>query len=197
MAVVNMSSLLPKLNAYVESAQGKQDINLAIREMTFSISTTRGSGGRSSGIRHSPDEIAAKFISTMLESARSAQGASARGGVLGSTAIDAISNFVAGTPAVLEAGEMTVITIPFNFEGNLHRDSLCPAKYNGVDNIVALLNNGYSAGATVYGSWHGQDIYSLKQRSGTRFIQTAVRQFWDRYASEYNIINIEISDEYN
>ena len=188
MAVINMSSIIPKINAYAESSQGKRQMNKAVKNVVLSVGTK--------SVKHKPEEIAARFVEVMRGSAQSTQGAGSRGGALGESAIEAISSFTAGAPTVSEINGMSVITIPFNFEGNLHRDSLQPDKYGGIDNIVALLNNGYTAGGTVFGKWHGVDIYSLRQRSGSGFIQNAVRQFMDRYASEYNIIDIEISGEY-
>lgn len=82
------------------------------------------------------------------------------------------------------------------FSNNLHRDSLLPSKYSGVDNIVALFNNGYSAGNTVYGIWHGKEIASLKERTGIHFIDSAVRNYMGNYASEYGIIDIKVDPIY-
>lgn len=180
MAVINMASITSKVNAYLKTPAGKQKVN----STTIKAILTAESGA----IKCSPEEVAATFVSTMLESARSA--------AFGATAYEAISGFSAGAPAVSNAGEMVVITIPFSFTGDLHRDSLAPETYGGVDNIVALLNNGYTAGGTVYGQWHGKQIHSLRKRTGTHFIQSAVRQFWDKYAGVYNILNIEVSGEY-
>lgn len=188
MAVINMSSIIPKINAYTESSQGRRQINTVIQGIVFGI--------KSKSMKHSPEEVAAKFVDTMLNSARSTQGAGARGGVLGLGALQAVEGFSAGTPVATAKNGMSVIQIPFTFNGNLHRESLYPKGYSGIDNIVALLNNGYAAKDTVYGQWKGNSIVSLQQRSGSGFIQNAVRQFLDRYASEYNIIDIEISGEY-
>lgn len=188
MAVINMSSIIPKIKAYTSSSDGKKQVNQAMQKVLFNINARV--------MKHTPEEIAASFVSTMLEAVKGTQGAGSQGGVLGESAVAAVSNFSAGTATTSEKGGSTIITIPFNFEGNLHRDSLYSSQYSGVDNIVALLNNGYSAKSTVYGIWHGNRIRSLQDRSGAGFIQTAVRQFWDRYASEYNIIDIEIDGAY-
>lgn len=49
----------------------------------------------------------------------------------------------------------------------------------GVDNIVALLNNGYHAQAYVYGYWDtaGKEIWSRKDRAAEGFMQTAINTF--------------------
>lgn len=82
------------------------------------------------------------------------------------------------------------------FTNNMHRDSLVPGKYGGVDNIVALFNNGYSAGNSVYGIWHGEQIASLTERTGIHFIESAVRNYMANYASEYGVIDIAVDPAY-
>jgi len=89
------------------------------------------------------------------------------------------------------------------FEDDMHRDSLYPEGYDGVRNIVALLNNGYHAANYVYGHWDNHStaggsvfdgrsidsstyIRSRKDREGLHFIQQAVADFNGSYGSEYN-----------
>lgn len=90
--------------------------------------------------------------------------------------------------------------------GALHRDSLYSEGYDGVNNIVALLNNGYHAGNYVYGWWDGhaaggstETVYrsfspmgteqafirSRKDREGLRFMQQAVADFNAAYGEKY------------
>lgn len=88
------------------------------------------------------------------------------------------------------------------FHGDLHRDSLVPGSYDGVDNIVALLNVGCTAADSVYGVWKGHYsgynkdcrsseagdyIKSLAQRPGLQFMQQAVRDFEGNYGSDYGV----------
>lgn len=184
MAIIDMASIASKINAYANTSQGKQAINKAIRNVSINF------GARAT--KFSPEEAANKFVEVMLDAVRSAHGSA-----MGQTAVDAASNFVAGTPSFSTAANGgTVATIPFTFEGNLHRDSLAPSKYGGVDNIVALLNNGYSANRTVFGSWHGKNIASRKERAGAGFVQSAVRIFMSQYATDYNVIDIKVGDAY-
>lgn len=92
------------------------------------------------------------------------------------------------------------------FGGELHRDSLDnELPYHGIDNIVALFNNGYEAGDYVYGWWDGHApkgeallrmatpgedfawVRSKKQRQALRFIQQAVSDFNGNYGAELNM----------
>lgn len=85
--------------------------------------------------------------------------------------------------------------IHVNFNNDiLHRDSLYSERYDGVDNIVALMNKGYSAKNYVYGTMpDGRRGRSLKYRQGAHFMQSAVEHFNTQYGP-YAIA--ELSDEY-
>lgn len=88
------------------------------------------------------------------------------------------------------------IHVNFNHE-ELDRESLWKQGYpGGVDNIAALMNQGYSAKDYVYGEWptgSGNRIRSKKSRQGAHFMQAAVEHFNTQYGP-YAIA--ELSDEY-
>ena len=67
----------------------------------------------------------------------------------------------------------------------------------GVDNIVALLNNGYHAQAYVYGYWDtaGKEIWSRKDREGLGFMQTAINTFNTDIGSKYGC-TAKLSEKY-
>lgn len=92
------------------------------------------------------------------------------------------------------------------FGGDLHRDSLDnDLPYEGVDNIVALFNNGYDAKDYVYGWWDGHEpegealsrsatpgenfawVRSRKHRQALHFIQQAIGDFNGNYGAELNM----------
>lgn len=99
--------------------------------------------------------------------------------------------------------------IHLSFSGDLHRDSLDnDLGYEGVDNIVALFNNGYHAKNFVYGWWDGHKatgdgvlrsgvdtdfayVRSKKEREALRFIQQAVMDFNASYGAEYGVTAVE------
>ncbi len=102
------------------------------------------------------------------------------------------------TSSIIEMPDGSSI-IYIYFGGDLHRDSLAPKDYSGIDNVVALINNGYGehpSMAKVWGEWHGARIHGLTQRTGLHFIQQAVQDFNGNYGSDYNVTAIA-GDEYN
>lgn len=98
------------------------------------------------------------------------------------------------------------------FSDDLHRDSLeNDLGYEGIDNIIALFNNGAHAENFVYGWWNnhspsgeaisrltpGDDfawVRSKKDREGLHFIQQAVSDFNGNYGSIYNVTATAGSD---
>ena len=118
------------------------------------------------------------------------------GGSLGSTAVSALQQLKHGDVYSIGGG---IYTVDVWFYGDLSRDSLAPGKFDGIDNIAALLNSGYKAGHTVYGIWkgHGDERRaSLVERDGVHFIEQAIRDFMSNYASEYGVFKIEVDDIY-
>lgn len=102
--------------------------------------------------------------------------------------------------------------IAIYFEDDLHRDSLVPEDYDGVPNIVALLNNGYHAKDYVYGFWDRHRptttnnilrsgpmsdfayVRSMKEREGLHFINQVISDFNGNYGSLYNATAIAGED---
>lgn len=76
------------------------------------------------------------------------------------------------------------------------RPSLYREKYDGVDNIVAIFNNGYTADGFVYGKWHGKKTRSLDKRQGSFFMQKAIDTFMEKYGSDFNI-SVELNPLYD
>lgn len=95
----------------------------------------------------------------------------------------------------------------------LHRDSLGnDLGYDGIDNIVALFNNGYHAKNYVYGWWNGHrptgdSVYrsgttgdyawvrSEKEREALQFMQDAEDEFNATYASKYGVV-VQLGSDY-
>ena len=87
--------------------------------------------------------------------------------------------------------------VDVNIDGALSRPSLAADRYGGIENIVALLNKGYSAGGQVYGVWQGNKIASRQSREGLGFIQKTISAFLASYGAVYNILGITCNDIYN
>lgn len=85
--------------------------------------------------------------------------------------------------------------VGINIAGDLSRPSLCPGRYSGIDNIAALLNNGYAAGNTVLGLWEGHGyIESLQVRQGESFIPDSVRDYMSSYAKADGVVSATYDD---
>lgn len=85
---------------------------------------------------------------------------------------------------------------------DVSRPSLYPEGYpDGAYNIVALLNRGYHASDYVYGEWkRGKDqrgpgayVYSMKDREGLWYIQSAVEKFNSLYGA---VTKVDFDDIY-
>lgn len=69
----------------------------------------------------------------------------------------------------------------------IRRDSLYSDEYNGVDNIIALFNNGYKASNPVYGYWNTakKRVRSTVSRPSLSFMQEAINEFNSTYGNQY------------
>ena len=112
----------------------------------------------------------------------------ARAGLLGSAGVDTLSTALLTEPVERVRDKYYVHVLLF--ERGMHRDSLVPAVYDGVDNIVELLNEGYIANRSVYGYWHGVPTWSKAVREGAHFIEDSQFKFFTNFP-EYNVKRIE------
>lgn len=185
MAVINMEAILNKARKYVNSPEFKKKMSDKVDEIILYGGSKGKSGASMVGDIYS---AADKFIEVLKGEIESSS--------LGATAIAALTQLEKGT-AQKTGDSRYKITV--SFSGDLHRDSLAPAKYSGVDNIAALLNNGYKAGNAVYGIWEGhtdQPIASLTMRDGAHFVSSAVNKFMSGYSKTYSVIDIEVNEAY-
>ena len=99
------------------------------------------------------------------------------------------NNLVICEPVKTTGGRYN-ISLKFN-KDVIRRSSLWEDGYpDGIENIVALLNNGYAARDYVYGMWKGKKVRSLLSRDGEGFMQDAVREFNNAYGKKYNVTAI-------
>ena len=185
MAGINMESILAKAKACTNTSQFQQKVQQKADVLIREGGVAQTSSGRMVTIS-GMQMAAAKFIEVLQNEIESS----------GIAIADAIS-LTRSDPYKVGTNKYQ---IQVSFTGDLHRDSLVAGKYDGaddgVDNIIALFNNGYSAGNTVYGIWHGEQIASLPTRPGIHFIASAVRNYMANYASEYGVIDIEVNPIY-
>ena len=195
-------SLSSKLNAWIKSPQGQSRLQNKLEEYN-----RNGVKKTAAGDSVIPEtriyEAAAKFIQVLQMTAKSYD--------LPDSVMKHIEGMSSsGTIIQTEEG----FEIPLYFEGDLHRDSLDnDLGYEGINNIVALFNNGYHAQNYVYGWWDnhspsgaaiGHSLYndtfawvrSKKERDALKFIQQAISDFNGNYGSEYNITAVIAADIY-
>lgn len=200
MMTINMSSILDKAKNVMNSDKMQKEIEQIVDNRMIH----GGAVNNSKHVTiHGTNLAAAKFIEVLCNEinshavAEGGRGLSGRG--LGSTAISALTKLEHGSPYKVGKNRYQ---IQVWFSGDLSRDSLDPSYFDGVDNIAALLNKGYSAKHTIYGTWPGHgyadvfNIPSLREREGLHFIENAIRDYMANYASEYGVIDIEVDDIY-
>ena len=188
MAGINMNSILKKAKACMETSSKKKEISKKIDEYISGVGTP------STSITLTGVHLAAgKFIEVLQNEIESHSGT----GKLGATAIAALTPMAHGNPYKIGENQYK---IDIWFTEDLSRDSLAPDYFEGIKNLAALLNNGYSAKNTIYGVWLGHNgnmsIPSLKHRDGAHFIENAMRDYMGNYAAEYGVIDIDCDDIY-
>jgi hypothetical protein len=192
MADYNWSSILKKAQAAVTSDSVQTRIDNVVDGIVFGTHKAE-SKNTIQPIR----DAAYKFTDVLFKEINSCAGSVPAVGQLGPTAISALSNINIDSP--VKTGKYRY-EIGVSFSGVLNRDSLDPSYFTaGIDNIAALLNNGYSAASTVYGVWLNHspwNIQSLTSRSGAHFIDNAVSSFQTGHAPKYGVINIDVDDIY-
>lgn len=180
---VNLDSIAAKCRAWSKTPAGQARIKSVISEYSAEGRQVTYGGG---------------VVATLAEMCKMAdelvsgiKNAAASTGVSGSV-MDAVSTL---SYMVEDLGEGSY---RFNlyFGGNLYRDSLAPEKYGGVENIIALFNNGYVAGSPVHGEWHGHYVSSKTIRPSLMFMQQAVDAFIGQYGGQYNM-SVELNPVYS
>ena len=197
---INMQSILNKAKKFTSSSDFKKKIEQKTDEAMLAGGTLGGKPASEVGA----SMAAAKFIEVLQNTINSHAIAEGGGGLngrgLGATAISTLTQLEHGAPYKIGKNKYE---IEVWFSDDLHRDSLAPDYYDGIENIAALLNKGYSAAHTVFGIWlnHGYagsfNIPSLQEREGLHFIEEAIRDYMANYSSEYGVTDIMVDNIYN
>lgn len=190
---ISLGNINSKLKAYCKSDEGK-------RKMKEYIETCskRGQGKTSGGSTIMTTNIMKTLAVEFVEMLKQAAIAS---GLPPSVLERHIDTITCSSPQKMPDGSHTITV---SFGGNLHRDSLYEEKYpEGIDNIVALFNNGLNNDGYVYGWWDNHSptgealgrslpgdtfawIRSKKNRSSLQFVQRAISDFENKYKSTYS-----------
>ena len=186
-------SLESKLAAYFKSPASKKKINAKIHEY-HSSGEKRTASGSSIVPEDRMAHASAKFMELLHQNAMACN--------LPASVMQHIEDMASVRPIPTKDG----FELPIFFGGDLHRDSLenDDTSYDGIDNIVALFNNGYHASDYVYGWWDnhspsgaalGRSLYkddyawvrSVKDREALRFIQQTIADFNGNYGADYDV----------
>lgn len=193
-------SISSKLNAWANSPRGQAKIQAKLQEYAKN-GVTKTAAGDSVVNERKIYEAAAKLISVLQSTARS--------NGLPASVMRHFDSLQCSKICIMPDGTSEIYIY---FGDDLHRDSLYSDGYDGVHNIIAVLNNGYHASNYVYGDWDNHAptgesrfdgrsidssayIRSRKDREGLHFIQQAIIDFNGNYGSDFNATAIA-GDEY-
>lgn len=196
--MISESAIMGKLQAYANTSVGK-------KRMKDCIQNARDTGKPLA----SGEEVVGK--KQMLEMANALAGMIRKR--LPASISDVGETLSVSDPKRHADGSYEVI---LSFDANaLHRDSLENDRggYDGIDNIVALFNNGYQAKNYWYGWWDGHRpssgdvsyrsgsdgeyawVRSRKEREALQFMQDAEAEFNSIYGVKYNV-TVELGSKY-
>lgn len=198
---INMDSIMGKVESWSESAEGKRRIQQVLDQYKKDGRTVTAAGSRVISEKMMLEAVV-KFIDVLKSTA-------AEYGLPKSVMehIDGMSS----------SGHITKTSKGFEvylyFSGDLSRESLEATEEDadywasrgfgghtgeGIKNIVALFNNGYSKETigSVYGVWKnaGKETYNTTERKPLRFIQKAVVNFNINYGYEYGVTAVAGAD---
>ncbi len=192
MAGINLNSIMAKVSAYSRTDSGKAKMRAVVQQYKAN-GTGRTNGGGKIVTEVDMRAAAAKMIGVLRSTAQSYG--------LPASVMKHFDHL--DYSKIFEMPDGSAVIYVY-FADDLHRDSLYSDGYDGVRNIVALLNNGYHAKDYVYGYWDGHStagasqfdirstdtdvfIRSRKDREGLQFIQQAIRDFNGNYGADFNV----------
>ena len=201
MAEVNMSSILSKCQAYSKTADGKQKMKEVVIQKMRNGDGRTGCGDEILTIPQM-NVLAKELISTIKLTASSYD-----------LAESVMRHFDSLTYTVIDAGD-GIYECYIYFTDDLSRPSLETDENQGegINNIVALFNNGYVAKAPKYGWWNGHSptgesvgraltgtesyayIKGTQARPSLRFMQRAIEDFASKYLDKY-VMSITLNED--
>ena len=202
MAQINMSSIMGKVRQYNNTDAGKKKIQETVRKYRES-----GKSKTDAGAELLTKPLMAQLANELIDILKTtAQSYDLPPSVL--------AHFNSLTYVVEDLGN-DMYQCYIYFMDDLSRESLETDENqgDGINNIVALFNNGYVASAPKYGWWNGHaptgnsiqfstpgvsnDAYvvSRQWRVSLGFMQNAIEDFYSKYRNKY-AMSLTLSDEY-
>ena len=203
MATVNIQSIFNKCKEYSQTQEGKQKMREAIAK-TQKDGTTVTVGGSEILTLSKMSELADELISILRNTAASYD-----------LAPSVMAHFDSLKYVIQDLGDGQY-ECDIYFADDLSRESL-ETDYNqgeGINNIIALFNNGYVASAPKYGWWNGHSatgesvyrsgnlktsayIKSTQGRPSLHFMQRAIEDFASKYDKKYPLSVVLNEAEYD
>lgn len=176
---LNVGALLSAAEEAVKTPAAKAEANKAYKEYIFGLKpgSLVSTDGKIIPTIAQTKAIANEFKGILLSHAA---------GVPGSVMAALASTVIEG-PAVAETGDGFTIRYNISIPGNLERASWYPDGYDGINNIAALFDTGYTASHHVYGIIDGKRVPSRIHRDAMNYLQSAADDFNARYGSTYNM----------
>lgn len=190
---INAQSIADKMQAYIESDAGVSRRKKYVDTLIKSGKNITNSGREIIG-KNRIHEATEKFISILKAEALKSG--------LPDSVMEHITGISASNPVFTSSG----CSVNLYFAGDLHRDSLENdyKEYDGIDNIVALFNNGVHAKDYTYGWWNNRKptgeaigrsmpgdtfawVRSQKDREALLFMQKSADLFNRAYGKLYNV----------
>ncbi len=184
MSATGNSGIMAALQAYAKTKEGQAAMDKRIEHLRAKGQNKTDAGSDIVNIREM-EQTADALIKSVVASASGC-----------SLAPSVLAHLTSAThTAPVQRGNDYVIEISFG--GDMHRPSLYPKGYpGGVDNIVALMNNGFSTTRdAAWGIWHNGLTWGTRSRPHLGFLQTAVNDFNASYGPRYGA-QATLSDVY-
>lgn len=190
---ININSIMEKVKTFSESSEGKRQMKERIQEYKKSGKSGTAAGGVLATDKDM--QAAAQELIQLLQN-------EARNADLPPSVMMHFSALNCSTPQKMPDGSSIVYV---RFGGDLYRDSLEDGDGGytgeGIDNIIALFNNGYHASRSVYGIWRShstptEDLWipSKKDREGLFFVQKAIDAFNNSYGATHHVTAVAGND---
>jgi len=188
MATINFASINAKVRDYMNSPEGRRRAQEKLDEYINS-GKDRTKAGSYVMNKHRMRRIADEFVNAVRTYGTASAISTGTGFSDPSSVIELFQTMQISNVEKLDS---QTYKVTINFTGDLSRPSLDATKYGGIDNIIALFNNGYAAPGAEYviGSWHGGTISGNPFRDSGRFMQAAQRQIESKYASRDVIVEL-------
>lgn len=172
MPIINIDAVLDKIDAWEHSDKGQKKIQSTINKYVRT-NVNRTKAGSRVITERDMKQAARKLIQTIKDTAHSCD-----------LPESVLAHFDSLSIGKLERQPEGSYIMEINFTDDLTRESLEPARYGGVKNIIAIFNNGYPSDKSrseaishVSGLWHGEYTTALDSRQGLYFLQDAVNDF--------------------